>query len=210
MKLISRNLIFDNHKNITKLIRSFQKDFFDEEYDDVEDEIFDILKFEPGESMYESFILETNHIELNTYPKNLSEILTKFLEYLNVEEMIIISHLKLDFYLGIEHIENEEILNRYKKLKQITLSEKYEEAIIFERNEIENLIDIFFWINEGNQGSEFIFWVDVKEKFCFYLCKYGKLHFIDFTNGNLISEENLKYLGFNLLKMKCSEGIMLE
>jgi hypothetical protein len=74
MKLISRNQIFDNHKNITKLIRSFQKDFFDEEYDDVEDEIFDILKFEPGEIMYESFILEINHIQLNTYPKNLSEI----------------------------------------------------------------------------------------------------------------------------------------
>ena len=210
MKLISRNQVFDNHKNIAKLIRSFQKDFFDEEYDNLYDEMFDILQFEPGEIEYESFIIEINHIELQTYPKNLSEKLSKLLEHLNIKEMIIISHLKLDFYSGTKNIENEEILKRYKKLNEITLSKKYKEAFTFETSEIEKIIDIFFWINESNQCPEFIFYVDSNEKFCFYLCKYGKLHFIDFTNGNLITTENLRKLGFNLLKKKCSEGIMLE
>ena len=42
MKLISRNLVFENHKKIAKLIRSFQKDFFDEDYDNSDDEMFDI------------------------------------------------------------------------------------------------------------------------------------------------------------------------
>ena len=210
MKLISRNQVFENHKNIAKLIRSFQKDFFDEDYDDPDDEMFDILEFELDEIDYESFIIEINHNTIETYTENLAKKLTKLLEYLKVKEMIIISHLKLDFYLGIEHIEdNEEILKRYKKLNEITKSKEYKEAITFEISEVANLIDTFFWINEGNQGSEFIFWTDLNEQFCFYLCKYGKLHFIDFTNGNLVSSKNLKNMGFNELQ-KCSEGIMLN
>ncbi len=209
MKLISRNQIFEKQSNLAKLIFNFQKDFFDED-DDIEDEMFDILQFQLNNVEYEFFIIEINHTEIKTYSKILSEKLTYLLKYLNVNEMTLISHLKLDFYLGIEHIENLQIMNSYRKLSEITNSNTYKEAISTEINEIEKLIDIFFWINEGNQGSEFIFWADINDQFCFYLCKYGKLHFVDFTKGKLVSTENLKKLGFDIVIGKCSDGIMLE
>jgi hypothetical protein len=211
MKLITRNQVFEKQNNIAKLIRSFQKDFFDEEIDESELEMFDILEFELDEVEYESFIIEINHSELETYTKHITEKLMQLLKYLNVKELNIISHLKLDFYLNSEHIEYEKVLNCYKKLNEITNSEKYDEAISVETSEIETLVEIFFWIERCNGGCpEFIFWSDIENRFCFYFCKYGKLHFIDFTNGNLISTEHLKKIGFNVLNKKCSEGIMLE
>ena len=209
MKLISRNKVFENNNNLAKLIRSFQIDFFDEE-DEEDDEMFDILQFQLDDVKYEFFIIETHHKDLKTFTEDLSKKLIKLLKFLDIKQITLISHLKLDFYLGLELIENQQILDCYKKLNEVTFSNTYKEAIICETNEIEKLIDIFFWINQGNQGSEFIFWADESNQFCFYLCKYGKLHFIDFTNGNLISTENLKKLGFSLLKGKCSDGIMLK
>lgn len=45
MKLIERKKIFETYNNIPSLIKGFQKAFFDEEYDSLEDEMFDALNF---------------------------------------------------------------------------------------------------------------------------------------------------------------------
>lgn len=210
MKLISRNQVFEKQNNLAKLIRRFQKDCFDEEYDNLENETFDILIFDLQEIEYESFIIEVNHKDLETYTKIISKKLIKLLEVLNSKELTLISHLKLDFFEGIEYLEDVRILENYSKLSKIINLKKYNEAITIELSEVETFFEIFFWMNIGNQISEFIFWSDLENKYCFNICKYGKLHFIDFTNGNLISNKDLKILGFNKIKTKCSDGIMLK
>ena len=98
MKLIERKEIFKNYKNILSLIKDFQKAFFDQEYDNINDGEFDAIKLETKKVHNNSFVLGFNHSEINTFPKELSNKLTALFEFLNVNQLILISHLKLDFF----------------------------------------------------------------------------------------------------------------
>jgi hypothetical protein len=196
MKLIERNQIFETHKNIASLIKGFQKVFFDEEYDTENDEMFDALKLEAEKTNEASFNLMINHRDINSYPKELFEKLKALLEYLNTDKLILISHLKIDFFGNLEH-DYEKVINAYKELSKITNSKTFKETIETSVSEIENLVEIFFWLERCDASiPEYIFWHDTKERFCFYLCKYGNIHFVDFTNGKLITDDELKKIGF--------------
>ncbi|MFV0143398.1 hypothetical protein [Empedobacter falsenii] len=196
MKLIERKEIFETHKNIASLIKGFQKVFFDEEYDTEDDEMFDALKLDIDKIKNTGFSLMLQHNDINSYSKKLSEKLTALLSYLRVENLILLSHLKIDFFGNLEH-DYEKVINAYSLLSEITNSKSFKETIETKVTEIENLVEILFWL-ERCDGSipEYIFWADENERFCFYFCKYGNIHFIDFTNGNLISEKELSDLGF--------------
>ena len=196
MKLIERKEIFETHKNIASLIKGFQKVFFDEEYDTEDDEMFDALKLDIDKIKNTGFSLMLQHNDINSYSKKLSEKLTALLSYLRVENLILLSHLKIDFFGNLEH-DYEKVINAYSLLSGITNSKSFKETIETKVTEIENLVEILFWL-ERCDGSipEYIFWADENERFCFYFCKYGNIHFIDFTNGNLISEKELSDLGF--------------
>jgi hypothetical protein len=214
MQLIERKQVFESQKNIAKLIRSYQKDFFDEGEDSLEDEMFDLMKLNFEEVECENFVVEINHSELENYPKILTEKLIKLFEFLKAKDFVIISHLKLEFFSNLEH-DFEKVINSYEKLGEITKSKSYKEAISINVKELEQTIEIFFWLNRCDASiPEFIFWTDLEERFCFSICKYGKLHFTDFTNGNLISNEKLKEFGFNKLEERCydqfSEDCVIE
>jgi hypothetical protein len=73
----------------------------------------------------------------------------------------------------------------------------YKEALESEMEEID-LVEIFFWLKKDViQIFLNMFWTDTKDDFVFYFfCKYGNIHFIDFTNGNLITETELENFGF--------------
>ncbi|UWX68210.1 hypothetical protein NZD85_06335 [Empedobacter stercoris] len=210
MKLIERKEIFQNYNNITSLIKGFQKAFFDEEYDNLEDEMFDALNLEPKKASNSTFNLSINHSVLDTFPKKLSERINCLFDFLNVEQFIIISHLKLDLFGNTEH-DYDKVKNSYEQLKKITLSESYKEAILADKKDLPELIDILFWL-ERCDGSlpEYIFWFDTNERFCFHLCQYGKVHIIDFTNGNLLNNEQLAELQFEIVEDRCYDQFTEE
>jgi hypothetical protein len=196
MKLIERNQIFEQQKNISSLIKGFQKSFFDEDFDKVDDEMFDAILLETQKKKNSEFSLMLNHLDINSYPKVLAEKLKELLAFLKTEKLTLISHLKLDFYGNLDH-DYEKVINAYSKLSKITNSKTYKEALESEIEEINNLVEIFFWLERCDASiPEYVFWNDSKDRFCFYFCKYGNIHFIDFTNGNLITETELENFGF--------------
>ncbi len=212
MKLLKRNQIFKQHKNITSLIKAFQEGFFDKEFDNVEDEMFDAILLENEKVKHSGFSLMINHLEIESYPKELAKNLKKLLKHLETERLILISHLKLDLFGNLEH-NYEKINSAYFKLSKITNSKTYKETIECEIEEIDSLVEIFFWLERYDASiPEYVFWSDSKERFCFYFCKYGNIHFVDFTDGNLISESELKSLGFKVNEDfdQFSENVRIE
>src|SRR5690606_2507007 len=185
MKVINRNNIFQNYLEIRKLISNFQNAFFDEEYDSKEDEMFDVLSFE-NKIETENFSVRVPNNNLENHPEKLTEKIKSLLDFLNVKELIIISHLKLDFFGNLEH-DFPKVINAYKKLSEYLPNKSFKEAIELDKSEIANFVEIFFWLERCDPSiPEYVFWFDKDEKFCFYLCKYGNIHFIDLTKGNLI------------------------
>lgn len=196
MKLIERRVIFETYKNIAGLIKSFQKRSFDEEYDAADDEMFDALKLDVDNRKSTGFVLMIQHKDIYSYTKRLSEKLVALSRYLRVDKFILISHFKIDFFGNVEH-DYEKVINAYSLLSAITNSTSFKEAIEARVSDIENLVEIFFWLERCDASiPEYIFWLDENERFCFYFCKYGNVHFVDFTNGKLISKRALIELGF--------------
>ncbi len=205
MKLIKRKEVFEKHKNILSWINCFQKACFDEEYDEINNEMFDVLRFETKQIKNNSFILSFNHNKINSFSEELAQKLILLFEFLNVKELILMSHLKVNFFGNIEH-DNENVINSYSELKKITLTQSYSEAIVVTIAELPKLIEIFFYLQKCDASSpEYIFWFDINENFCFHLCQYGNIHFTDFTNGQLISERQCLDLQMKIIKGQCSE-----
>src|SRR5690606_41505934 len=135
---------------------------------------------------------------LDNHTEKLIEKIISLHDFLNVKELIIISHLKLDFFGNLEH-DFPKVINDYKKLSEYLPNKSFKEAIELDKSEIGNFVEIFFWLERCDPSiPEYVFWFDKNEKFCFYLCKYVNIHFIDLTKGNLITENELKNLGFDL------------
>jgi len=197
MKVINRNEVFQNYLGIRKLISNFQNAFFDEEYDSKEDEMFDAVYFET-EIETENFSVRVPNNNLEKHPEKLTEKIKNLLDFLNVNELIIISHLKLDFFGNLEH-DFPKVVNAYKKLSEYLPNKSFKEAIELNKSEIADFVEILFWLERCDPSiPEYVFWFDKKEKFCFYFCKYGNIHFIDLTNGNLITHNELTNIGFEL------------
>jgi len=196
MKFIEREQIFLTHKNISSLIKEFQTIFFDENVEENDFEMFDALTLKTEETTRKGFSLMINHKEIDSYSKALTNKLKALLGHLNTEKLILISHFKIDFFGNLKH-DYEKVINAYETLSIITKSKTFKETIETKVSEINNLVEIFFWLERCDPSTpEYLFWTDTKERFCFYFCKYGNIHFIDFTNGNLISEKELASLGF--------------
>lgn len=196
MDLIERNQIFRKLKNIPSLIKEIQQSFLDEEFENIDDEMFDAISLENEKVKYSSFSIMLNHSDINSYAKELAVKLIDLLKFLKTEKLILISHLKLDFFGNLEH-DYLKVINAYSELSKITNSKTYKEAIETKILEIESLVEIFFWLERCDASiPEYVFWADSNERFCFYFCKYGNIHFVDFTNGNLISEKDLEKLNF--------------
>ena len=196
MELINRNEIFQKNPNITNLIISFQKVINGEDNFEEVDEMFDAINLPSNKSKNTGFNLMLFHENIDTYSGLLSLKLKELLGFLKTENLILISHLKIDYFGNLEH-DYEKVKNAYALLKGITKSNSFKEAITTKVSKIDILVEIFFWL-ERCDGSipEYIFWVDENDRFCFYLCKYGNIHFVNFTEGDLISENMLLELGF--------------
>src|SRR5690606_2035053 len=117
MKLLDRIKIFTQLRNISSLVKGFQTSFFDAEYDKVEDEMFDAMLLERDKIITRSFSLMFNHPDANSYPNELAKALSSLLKYLNTDELILISHLKLDLFGNLEH-EDKKVIKAYAELSK--------------------------------------------------------------------------------------------
>lgn len=198
MKAINRNEIFQNYTKIRTYISKFQNEFYDEDCVSEEDmEIFDALKFNHNIEI-ESFTVRVPNKNLEKHSEKLTEKIGQLLDFLKTNQLIIISHLKLNFFGNLEN-DYPKVINAYQKLSKYFPDKNFKESIELDKSEIKDFVEIFFWLERCDPSiPEFVFWFDKNEKFCFYFCKYGNIHIIDLTNGNLISDEELKNLGFEL------------
>lgn len=197
MKVINRKEVFEKYPKIRALISDFQNAFFDDEYDSKEDEMFDAINFEKKIET-ENFSVRVPNKNLEKHTEKLSLKIGELTEFLKANELLIISHLKLNYFGNLEH-DFPNVIKAYKKLAKYFPTKSFKEAIEINKSEISDFVEILFWLERCDPSiPEYVFWFDKNEKFCFHFCKYGNIHIIDLTNGNLISDEELLKLGFEL------------
>jgi hypothetical protein len=199
---INRKTILEKHNNIADQISGIQNAFYDEDdlnFAESEKEkeeylsSFDALDFNIESSISFNKIISLDHSELDTFPKNLAQKLISLLSELGVETLYVISHLKMNFFGNLE-IKHKQLIASYKTLEKIVGNNHYEEAFKIDLEDLTNLISIIFWMQRIDGSSpEFIFFYDEKDRLAFYLCKYGKVHTIEFEREILGPEILSKY-----------------
>jgi hypothetical protein len=206
--LLSRQDIYQSKKIITSEIIKMQQSFFDEELlqsykDDNEEhlywEMFDTVTAKPIEYSSHHKTLGLNHTDLQTYPQHLAKQLHQLLSFAGIHELMIISHLKLDFF-GNRENTYEPLIKSYSQLEKITGSNTYKEAFHFNLQSLEEWIEILFWISRCDPSvSDYIFLFDSSEKIQFFICKYGNIHFTTF-NDEQFTDTVLTELGWTVIE----------
>lgn len=197
MKTFNREEIFQKFEIIRNFVANFQLHFFDEEYDSKEDEMFDALNF-TGEIEKKGYSLRVPSKTILEHSKNLSVKIKELGSFLNTKEFIILSHLKLDFFGNLNHSYSK-VQKSYVALSEHFPTQSFKETLRIKLNDIDDFIDKFFWLERCDPSiPEYIFWFDSNQQYCFYLCKYGNIHLIDFMSNKELTETSLKELGFFL------------
>jgi len=196
MKRIDRKEIFENYDKIRFLISGIQNLLFDENYS-IEEE-FDALKFETIHFSNEEIVLRVESNDINSYSKKLSEKLKLLFGLMKTEKIIIISSLKIDLFVGLYN-RYHKVKKAYSILSKYIPEKKYIEAIELNINEIDDFVDIFFWLVRcvGN-FPEYVWWFDENQKYCFSFCNRGNIHLTIFLKNDLLNEKSLLRLGFLL------------
>jgi len=198
MKRIERKEIFKNYDKIRFLVSSIQKVLFDGNYNTEDEKEFDALKLETTHSKNKEIVLRVESNDINSYSKKLSEKLKLLLGLMKTKKIIIISSLKIDLFVGLYN-KYHKVKNAYSIFLKYIPEKSYKEAIELNINEIDDFVEIFFWLTRcvGN-FPEYVWWFDENQKYCFNLCNNGNIHLTSFLKNNLLNEENLLKLGFLL------------
>jgi len=206
--LLSRQEIYQSKKIIASEIIKIQQSFFDEELlqsykDDNEEhlywEMFDTVTAKPEDYLSHHKILGLNYSDLHTYPQHLSQQLHKLFSFAGINELIILSHLKLDFF-GNRENGYDPLIKSYNQLEKITGSNTYKEAFRFNLESLEEWTEILFWISRCDPSvSDYIFLFDPAEKIQFFICKYGNIHFTE-HNEEFFTGSVLTKLGWTIIE----------
>lgn len=206
--LTTRNEIVKTKRIIGSELTKMQKAFYDEEMlqyykDDNEEHLyseqFDCIKNE--EIDYSTFnkIIGLDHSDIDTFTDTLTVKLTELFKALNVNDFIIISHLKLDFF-GNRDNKFKPLKKVYKTLEKIVGNKTFNEAFEIDIYSLSDFIEILFWTTRCDPSvAEFIFLFDKDEQIQFHLCKYGNLHLIEY-NKEQLTENKLKQLGWTIIE----------
>ncbi len=206
--LTTRQKIVETRRIISSELTKMQKVFYDEEMlnyykeDDEEHlylEMFDFIDFETIEYKTYNKIIGINHYDIDTFTTKLSEKLTELFKTIEVEEIFVVSHLKLDFF-GNRENKYKPLVKAYKKLEKIVGNDTYKEAFKFDINNLKDFIDILFWTIRCDPSiAEYVFLFDKVEKIQIHLCKYGNIHLTEFEKENL-TDNRLNSLGWTIIK----------
>ena len=205
--LTTRKEIIETYRIIGSELTKMQQAFYDEEVlqlykDDNEEHLYweqlDCFKNKTDE--YETFhkIISLEHSDIQTFTNVLTEQLSSLLNTIDITELILISHLKLDFF-GNRKNEFKPLKNAYEKLENLIGDKTYKEAFIFDIGSASDFIEIFFWITRCDPGvAEYIYFFDKDERVQFFLCKYGNIHMTEFRRERF-NENILKQHGWTVL-----------
>ena len=185
-----------------------QKAFYDEEMlqyykEDNEEHLyweqFDCIKNE--EIDYSTFnkIIGLDHSDIGTFTDTLTIKLTELFKALNLNDFIIIAHLKLDFF-GNRDNKFKPLKKVYKTLEKIVGDKTFNEAFEIDIDSLKDFIEILFWTTRCDPSvAEYIFVFDKDEQIQFNICKYGNLHLTEY-NKEQLTEDKLKELGWNIIE----------
>jgi hypothetical protein len=206
VELIERKNIFEEYKIISSEITKFQKALFDNDiYSDIEDvnerikykNIFDVIDYETYPLTYNEKILTIEHNNIKTFSKKLYELLLKLFEVIDINDIFILLDLKINFFESLFN-KYKPLVKAYKKLEKIIGKKYYDEAFYFDKLS-EEIIDIMFWLSRCSPQMNNIMIFDKNERYYLNICKYGNIHIIE-LNGNNISEESIKEIGFKIVE----------
>ena len=208
---ITRQFVFDNYQAITSVIIDIQKAMFESDalFEDGDDgkwynEMHDAINisFKDVKKYYNT--ISFDHSDINTFTNVLSDKLIKLLTKLDVSDLIIISHKKLNF-IGNPNNKYNPFQKAIKKFKDVTQNLQYDEAFRVNLVDLPTLIEIAFWIERCDAGApEYIYFSDVNEKLAFYICKLGGIHLIQY-NQEIVFDELVESLGMHFVNQNCEE-----
>lgn len=206
--LITRNEIVKTKRIIGSELTKMQKAFYDEEIlqhykDDNEEHLyweqFDCIKNEEKDYTTFNKIISLNHSDIDTFTEKLTGKLTELFEMLNINEFIIISHLKLNFF-GNRNNNFKPLKKAYKALEKVVGDDTFNEAFEIDIYSLSDFIEILFWTTRCDPSvAEYILVFDKDEQFQFHLCKYGNLHLTEY-NKEQLTEDKLKKLGWTIIE----------
>lgn len=135
-------------------------------------DLIDLPKIEI--STFDKILSLTRKFNSDTFTTELSKKLIPLLSELSVNELIIITPRKED-YFGNRTNPYKLLKKSNKRLEEIVNDTHYEEAFKIERKDLELYVEIFFWIVRCGGPEEVIFF-DAGGKIKFSICKYGNIH----------------------------------
>lgn len=196
MKLVDRTVIFANYPLIGALIRDFQTLGFDPETDDPGAEWCDAMQLPEVPIAFANHILTVPHGDIETYPKRLAAALVALLAQLEVDRLLLLSSIKSDLF-GDRRYGDDELIRVRQQLEAVIGKTSFRESIALDVGELEPLVDVFFWLSRLDPSiPEYIFWVDSAQRCCFFICRYGNIHFLSLCGDGLIGADRLEELGF--------------
>lgn len=195
---IKRKDIFGNYPTIEALISDFQRQFFDPEYNEKSDPAYDLLDYpiSEGELYHGNCITTLLYGDIHKYPAALTRSLHALLKKLDCKQLIILSFVKLDLFGQAVH-QHKDMLRIRQLVYELGDTTNYKEALLTDVEDMGRLVDVFFWLSRLDpELSEFIFWVDQQQRFCFFICDRGNLHWLWLSPDSPLSEALMKQHGF--------------
>lgn len=210
---INRQTVFELHKNITEEISGIQRALYDNDLSMYEGEtekneyleLFDAKHIEVSKIKKYYKVLAFEYSDLNTFTKVLSDNLLSLMTELDIRNLIIISHYKINLFGNLK-IKHKPLKQAYEDLYKIIGNFEYKEALRIDLLDFPSILNIAFWIERIDpSGPEYLFFYDEKNSFAFYLCKYGKVHTIEFENEILI-DKILKKHNWKVIDGRCYDN----
>lgn len=206
--LTTRKEIVKTKRIICSELTKMQKAFYNEEtlqsYKDGNEEHFYWEKFDcfnDEEIDYTAFnkIIRLDHFDIETFTRRLTGELINLFQSMKMTDLVIISHLKLDFF-GNRDNKFKPLKDAYEKLEKIVGDNTFKEAFITDIESLPDFVEILFWTTRCDPSvSEYIFIFDKDEKIQINLCKYGNIHLTEFGKEQL-TKDKLEGLGWIIIE----------
>jgi len=208
--LVSRQSVFSKYRKITEEITEMQRLIYDDDWECFESEVdstayralFDVKDIFMEKTTKFCKVISIDHDDIETFTDALFQKLADLLAELGIKELVMITHYKINFIGNISNTYPP-LRSAFKKFEEITKDIEYNEALEFDVENLQELIEIAFWIARCDAaGPEFIFFFDKDEKLAFNLCKEGNVHVIEFEK-EILPDTILNRHGWELVKEGC-------
>ncbi|RZJ35629.1 MAG: hypothetical protein EOO51_04635 [Flavobacterium sp.] len=211
INIMKRSELLASHSAVQEEVLQLQTDLYDADQHDFLPskkqkaaylDQFDARDFAKSTVTKHYKVLSVHEIDLRSYPKLLSAKLFKLLEHLDITSLVIVSHLKVNWFGNLRN-SYAALQQSYANLAEITKTKNFCEALEISIDEVPRMIDIFFWIARCDSAApEYLLFFDSKSRFAFFICQYGNLHTIEFETERL-TPKLLLSVGLEEIKSRC-------